>query len=223
MRRFTYYLALALSAIAISCGNDEPAAILDGDPSFQQPESGEIKYIEIPSEGYEETYNGGTQHVSFYSEFHGKNIEYDREIYDYHIDQIFPDEYPYESYREEERALVASGCSAEEFYNLRKKWRSHFTIDNVHYAPNYMDFYPDGSFDPTEREKITAVHNDYITAYTEGERNETLCLKIGKADKERYLTFIICFADENVYEIFKNFNIISGDRTVLHFHQAGPK
>ena len=223
MRKITYYLALALSAIAISCNNDEPAAIIDGGPNIQQPESGELKYIEIPSEGYEATYNGGHQHVSFYSEFHGEDIEYDREIYDYHIDQIFPNEYPYESYREEERTLVASGCSAEDYYNLRKKWQSYFTIDDIHYAPNYMDFYPDGTFDQTEVEKITAVHNDYITAYTEGERNETLRLIIGKTDKERYLTFIIRYADENVYEIFKNFNIVTGCRIVLHFHQAGPK
>lgn len=214
-------IVISLFIALSSCSSDEPKTHPDGITNNDRPI--EIKQVEIPAEGIELTYDGGTQHVSFYSEFHGREIEYDRVIFDYFIDQVFPDEYPYETYRKEESALVAGGCTQEEFNALRKKWRSHFTIEASHHAPDYMNFYPDGTFNTTEIEKITAVHNDYITIYTEGERNESIHIRIGATDKERNITFSLRFADENVYEIFKNFNIVSGDGLMVQFHQAGPE
>ena len=60
MRKITYYLALALSAIAISCNNDEPPLLAGGPEGFYDNiRSGGWPVTEIPSEGYEITLHNG--------------------------------------------------------------------------------------------------------------------------------------------------------------------
>ena len=104
---------------------------------------------------------------------------------------------------------------------MNNRWKTFFTIDESHFAPDYMEFNSNGAFSTVEIEKITAIHNDDITVYTEGENNETMHIVISGTDKPRTITFFIYYAQKNAYEIFRDYNIMYTGSATLFLHQKG--
>lgn len=210
-----------LCLFLLSCNNDEAEMPVGGPNGFYDPiySHGGWQVTEIPSEGYEITLHKGDYHVS--KDDNGHHIEYDTGSYDYYISRIFPQEFPYVTFEKERSELYANNPTQEQIDELNNRWKNFFTIDESHYAPDYMEFNSNGVFSTDEIEKITAIHNDDITVYTEGENNDTMHIFIGATDNPRTIAFFIHHAQKNAYEIFRDYNIVYTGCVTLFLHQKG--
>lgn len=215
-------LGIIISLVLASCNNETPElpAVGPGGIGDHNWGGGGFPVTEIPSEGYELTIHKGDYHVS---EVNGKQVDFNTGTFDYHIFGIYPQEFTYATFEKERTDLYASNPTREQIDELKKRWRTYFTIDASHYAPDYMAFNSNGVFSDVEIEKITALHNDYIRVYTEGEDNDTMHIIIGGTDSPRTITIFIDYAQKNAYEIFRDYNIIYTGCLTLNLHQKGLK
>ena len=215
------FFAIASTCFIYSCTSDDPEILAGGPEGFYSPDhgGGGLPVTEIPSEGYEITIHKGDYHVT--TEVNGRVVEYDTGSYDYYISRIFPQEFPYVTFEKERSELYANNPTQEQIDELNNRWRTFFSIDASHYAPDYMEFHSDGTFSTVDVEKITAIHNDDITVSTEGENYDTMHISIGGTNTPRTITLFVYYAQKNAYEIFRDYGIMYTGYLCLNLHQKG--
>ena len=185
MRKITYYLALALSAIAISCNNDEPNEPNKPDIPDNFTFDTIDKYIEFDAEGGELFLENIV--------WKGTNTEHGLGS-DIEIGKVFSPDFTKEHYEEIGKEYLAGNTSLlDEVIN---GWKAPFTIDSSHFGKSLTryDFY--GNPPATDSEIITALHNDKISLKVEGENNDKLLLKVANSPEER--VFYIEFYSRNI-------------------------